>query len=227
MHRILHGENTSKSRTRLVALLDEARSKGLSILRLEAKSLTVPQLEEGLGSQSLFGEQKCIVIEELHSLQPSQRKKDLIALLAASTDQSVILWEKRSLTKTMLKPFAQAQVEEFALSNSLFAWLDSLAGPQPKAKKLTLLHDSVAADSDYFCFVMLIRQIRLLIQAKENAPIAGPPFMKAKLQKQAGPLTLATLRELYSRLLVIDVQQKTSGNRLSLAQELDLLTLEL
>lgn len=224
---ILHGENTIKSRARLVTILDSLKSDGCTIVRLDAKSLTIATLEETLGSQSLFGEQKALCVEELHSLPTSQKKKDCIELLASADHLPIILWEKRALTKTMLKPFANAKVEEFKLSSSLFSWLDALGTKLALAKKLSLLHEALLSDGEYFCFLMLIRQIRLLIQAKEGSEIAGPPFMKAKLQKQSAQLPLEALVATYHRLVRIDQQQKTSQSGLTLAQELDLLTLEI
>lgn len=223
---ILHGEQTSASRARLVALMDAAKESGQAITRLDAKSLTQSTLDEALGSQSLFDTPQLIVIEELHSLPTSARKKALISAVA-SAQTDCILWEKRTLTKPMLKQFATAAVEEFKLSNSLFAWLDMLGGNKSVAVKLRTLHAAESAEGEYLCFVMIIRQIRLLIQAKEGGQIAGPPFMIAKLRAQANSFDLAQLLQLYRRLLEMDLRMKSSTPGLNLAQELDLLTMEL
>lgn len=224
---ILHGDNTAQSRKALQMELDKARQVHIDIIRLEAKKLTGAQLEETLGSSSLFGSDKLIVIEELHSLPTSERKKELIIKLAnAPADLHLILWEKRALTKTMLKPFIGAKEQEYALSKTMFTWLD-LIGDSDKKKTLKAFHTTLLHEDEQFCFIMFIRQIRLLIQAKDNTPIAGAPFMITKLKKQASLCTMPKLLQIHTKLLEIDRLQKTSKLRNSLAAELDLIQLGL
>lgn len=222
---ILHGENIVQSRKVLQEQLDSARRLNKDIVRLEAKKLLPSQLEEALGSTNLFGSDTLIVIEELFSLPPSQRKKDLNTLLSkTNTDTEIILWEKRSLTATMIKPFPGAIVQEFKASSYVFTWLD-LLGTVDKQKLLQAFHTALQHEDEQFCFIMFIRQIRLLIQAKENVPIAGPPFMITKLKKQAQALQLESLLAIHTKLYQLDIAMKTSKLRNTLASELDLLQL--
>jgi hypothetical protein len=223
---ILHGDNLVQSRQQLATLMDEAKQRGLQLVRLDAKRLTEASLEEALFSDDLFGTSKLVVVEELHSLPPSKKKKALIELLAKAASAQIILWEKRLLTKTMLKPFGKARVFEHKTSNSTFKWLDSLGSKTPTASKLKLLREAVQNDSDHFCFLMLARQIRLLIQIKDGGNPAGAPYMISKLRSQAGFFSLQSLLDLHRRLLEIDLEQKSSGTRLTLGQELDLLTIK-
>jgi DNA polymerase III delta subunit len=241
---ILYGENVVKSRDTLTSLLAKAKQENKVITRLEAKTLTESSLQEALSSQELFGGDKVVVIEELHSLPVSARKKALLKLLSdqangtTGSTTDVIIWEKRSLTKTMLKPFVDTKTSptkvsltkalEFKSSNHLFAWLDLLGNPQhAPAKKLGLLHEAITTDGEHFCFLMLARQLRLLIAAKEGTTIAGPPFVVSKLQNQARNFELNTLLTLHQKLLTIDEAQKTSHNAFTLAQELNMITLGL
>jgi DNA polymerase III delta subunit len=127
----------------------------------------------------------------------------------------------------MLKTFYGAQVLSFKASKTLFSWLDLLGKKEDESKKLRLLHEAIKSDGDFFCFVMLIRQFRLLIQAKSNEKIAGAPFMITKLKTQAQNFSLEQLQKIYEQLLKFDYSQKTSTNLLSLNQWLDLLTLKL
>ncbi len=219
---ILHGENTFASRQRLQELVDFARSNKTVITRLTAKQLSPADLELALGSNSLFAEEKVIVIEELHSLPRSKRKNELIEQIAA-TETEVILWEKRSLTKTMLKKFPKAQAQEFKVGKKLFAWLDSFG--RDKKKTFKLLSESIEQEGEHFCFLMLIRQIRLLIQIKEGAVIRLAPFMKSKLSSQAKTFSLEQLLKLHTQLFEIDKNMKTGQAKLPLGQELALLTL--
>ncbi len=228
---ILHGDNTIQSRERLVELITQAKNDGKTITRLPAKQLSEAELELALGANSLFGEERLIVIEELHSLPTSARKKQLIAILSTASEDpgtpACVLWEKRSLTKTMLKAFPNTQVKEYKMSKVLFRWLDSLSGQGEKKKQLELLHQAVKQDGEFFVFTMLCRQIRMLIQAADGHPLKGAPFMISKLKKQSSTFTLAQLLRLHKHAYDLDLNLKTSGSPLTLAQQLDLFVLKL
>lgn len=224
---ILHGEQTVKSRDRLTELLQEAKDKGQDVVRLPAKEVTLASLEEAFASSSLFGTEKVLVFEELHSLPKSKKKDELLKAVAEAAqehpDQPVIMWEKRALTATMLKPFKGATVEEFKLSQVIWKWLDSLSPAANKTKLLQDLQTIYSQDGAELCFAMLARQIRLLISAKDDGQLKGAPFMISKLRKQAAAFTLEKLLQLHRTLLEIDLAQKTSQSRLTLQQQLDLL----
>ncbi len=223
---IFHGDNIIQSRNRLKEEIDTAKNAGKSINRAVAKQLSEAQLEELLGSSDLFGTDKLIIIEELHSLPASNRKKSLITMLGQDAHDGVVLWEKRPLTKTMLKKFPDARTEEFKASSSLFKWLDAL-GSSNQQLKLKLLSESLQSDGEYYCFLMLIRQIRFLIQAKSGGKVAGPPFVVGKIKDQSRHFSLEQLLNTHAKLYKIDSRQKTSRSPLTLAQELDLMTLSL
>ncbi len=221
---IIHGENIVQSRKTLQQELDAARAKGIEITRLEVKKLSPTELQENLGATSLFGTEKLFVIEELHSLPPSERKKLLIEILAEAADQQIILWEKRSLTATMIKKLGGPKNLEFKVSNDMFSWLDSLGSPNKKTT-LQAFHKALKQEDEHLCFIMLARQVRLLIQAKDNEKIAGPPFMISKLKKQSQSFTMESLLNLHSKLVQTDLAIKQSKLRLSIAGQLDLLQL--
>ncbi len=219
---ILHGENMVQSRNTLSTLIDQARSLGKQVLRLEAKKLEPKALGEEMGAASLFGESRLIVVEELHSLPTSQRKTQLIKILGEQSDsEDIVLWEKRQLTATMLKQFSKAKNQEFKLTKSLFQWLDTVNG-QSKLQK-QLFETAIEQDGEMMCFTMLIRQVRLLIQVSEGQTETLAPFMLTKLKRQASTFTLNQLLQLHHRLLDLDLAQKTSTLKLSLMQELELL----
>jgi len=224
---IFHGDNLVQSRQKLVELLEQAKQKNIKIKRLRAKKLQPPELEAELVSNDLFGNERLVVIEELHSLPTSKRKKTLIEL-AAKSSTDLCLWEKRELTKTMLKKFPKAKVQLFKVANSLFNWLDSLS-PQEKTKKqqLKLLKQTLVEEDEYTCFAMLCRQVRLLIQAKEGSQIKGPPFVINKIKRQAQQFSFHQLLDLHHQLHQLDQQLKTSSNILDLNKQLDLMILYL
>ncbi len=223
---ILHGENIVQSRNRLKQVIDAAREQNKTVERAVSKNLTEAELEELLVGNDLFGTEKLIIIEELHSLPTSNRKKALISMLANSVDQDIVLWEKRALTATMLNKFPGARAEEFKTSSSLFKWLD-LLGTDNTQQKLKYLQEAISSDGEYFCFLMLLRQIRMLIQAKDSGKVAGAPFVVNKVKAQARNFSLEQLLQIHQRLYTIDARQKTSRSPLTLFQELDLITLAL
>src|SRR5258708_25872709 len=219
----LHGENTVQSRNRLFQLIAEANAKQQRVVRLEAKQLDLPNLEIAISGESLFGEEKIVVIEELHSLPTSKRKDELIKYLGSTHLNSLILWEKRDLTPTMLKKFPTAKQEQFKVTNVLFKWLDSLSGnSRNNIQSLPLLHQALEKDGDFMCLTMLIRQIRLLISAKEDRVEGLPPFMVGKLKKQATSFSLEQLLKIHHQLLQIDIEEKTSATNMTLSQKLKL-----
>ncbi len=227
---IIHGDNQVKSRKKLWELILQAQSKGFAVTLIEAKNLHLAQLETSLASTQLFNPKKLIVIHELHSLKRSKQKGNLIEFVAhfcqkrikqKKTSTQLILWEKRALTKTMAKKFPQAQIFEFKLANSLFKWLDSFSPNQnTKGKQLKLLQNAIQDNDEFACLAMLSRQIRLLIQAKEQAKIKAPPFVISKLKRQADQFTLNQLIKLHAQLLATDLALKTSTNQLELDQKL-------
>lgn len=223
---VLHGENIVKSRQRLVELIATHKAEGKDIKIVASKSLTRSTLEEMLGGSSLFGTTQVMVIEELHSLPESAKKKDLVALLAGSSEE-IVLWEKRLLTATMLKKFPSARVDTFKASSGLFQWLDTLGVSKDKKTLLAQLQEIIKEESAHFCFTMIARQVRLLISTLDDGKITGAPFVIAKLRKQAQRFTLQQLLAVHKQLLEIDYKQKRSLSKLSLEQELDLLVLSL
>jgi len=220
---VIHGDNQVASREKLTQLLQEALQKNLEIINLEAEKLDRLQLETALLSNQLFGQDKLLVIDALHSLLKSAKKEELIKLVInASSD--IILWEKKSLGKLELKKLpTNATSFEYKSSKQLWTFLDSLqSGSANKNKLLQLLHQSCDSESSEFVFLMLARQVRLLIQVREGGLVKLAPFMISKLQRQAKRFTLEKLLQLHQQLFMIDFKQKQSKNFLPLAAELDL-----
>lgn len=227
MKLILHGENTVKSRQALVESIENHKAKGGVVERLVAKKLEPAEFESQLATTNLFQDNRLVIIEELHSLRRSKRKKRLIEL-AQIAEIPLILWEKRDLTKTMLKKFPQAKVQQFKITNQLFKWLDSLSPNQStKADQIKIMRQAAENNDEFMCLAMLARQVRLLIQAKEDGKISAPPFVIAKLKRQAGQFKLEQLLKLHQNLLELDLKLKSSQNQMELGQHLEWLIYQL
>lgn len=228
MLQLIHGDNQVNSRKKLTELLAEAKKQNKEIFQLNAEKLDRAQLESNLLSESLFGQEKILLLEGLYSL-PKSKKKDEFIDLISSASIDIILWEKKLLSKTDLKKLPNdLESYEFKITPKLWNFLDKLS-PNPKSKNALLktFHESIAIDSVEFIFLMMARQIRLLIQVKEGGAIKLAPFMLGKLKKQAGEFSLEKLLTIHQQLYQIDKKLKQSASLLSLEAELDLLLLNM
>ncbi len=118
--------------------------------------------------------------------------------------------------------------------SSIFNMVDALAeGRQQLA--LQLLHELMDQDDPYRVFGMIIRQFRLLLQARElidqgnrtsiAASMKVHPFVAEKLEKQAQRFSVANLKSIFRNLLEIDEHNKKS--LMDLPIDLDLFVSEL
>jgi len=223
MLKIIHGENQVASRKKLVELIEQAKKQNKEIVNLNAEKIDRAKLESALLSESLFGHEKLLVIEGLYSLPKSKKKDEFISLISSASIE-IILWDKKLLTKTDLKKLpAELENYEFKITPKMWSFLDNLStNPKAKNAMIKLFKESVEGDSAEFVFLMIARQIRILIQIKENNPPKMAPFMLNKLNKQAKEFSLNKLLDLHQKLYLIDQKQKQSTGLLSLESELDL-----
>ncbi len=223
---ILHGDDEIAIHKELSRQIADANARGVQVVRVDAKGLTLPILESMLGTQELFATEKVLIIDRLHGLLKSKAKDELIQLTAdrlQTTDEmmSVILVENKVLTATMLKKFPSANAKVFKLPMLLFSFVDSL-GMQPPARLITSFHQVIQTQDAEFVFAMLMRQVRMLVAYISDGSYSGAPFGRAKIATQSSKFSLERILALHSQLLAIDIGQKTSRSALSLTQEIDL-----
>lgn len=136
------------------------------------------------------------------------------------------------------RPIRGSDVEAVCIltsQQSVFDFVDALAtGSGKSAQKL--LHRLLENEEAFSLWGMVVRQFRLLIQAREILDGRGNkddvaralgvhPFVAEKTTSQAGRFSMDSLEDIYHRLLTIDEQVKTSQVTLDLA--LDTLIVEL
>jgi DNA polymerase III subunit delta len=118
---------------------------------------------------------------------------------------------------------------------SVFDFVDALANGNGKSAQ-HLLHRLLETEDEFSLWGMVIRQFRLLIQAREILDARGNqndvaralgvhPFVAEKVTQQAARFSIDSLEYVYRRLLAIDEGVKTSQITLDLA--LDTLVVEL
>lgn len=232
---VLHGDNTIKSRNKLLEIITQSRATGREVEKYSASDLNLSKLQEIFGSQLLFTKPRLLIFEEVHSLPTSTKKNQLLKSLSEHTaqlpaDVEVVLWEKRALTKTMLSKLAASTTEEFKVSSSMFTWLDSLTGqatPAQRQKTVQLFHQTLQEEDVVYCLIMLIRQVRMLLIANDGGTLAGPPFVVNKIRSQARKFSQKQLLQTYRELLKMDLAMKQSSSGLNLQGQLDLLLIQL
>ena len=118
---------------------------------------------------------------------------------------------------------------------SVFDFVDALANGNGKSAQ-HLLHRLLESEDEFSLWGMVVRQFRLLIQAREVLDGNGNkddvvkalgvhPFVAEKAAQQASRFSIESLESIYHRLLTIDERVKTSQVTLDLA--MDTLVVEL
>ena len=118
---------------------------------------------------------------------------------------------------------------------SVFDFVDALANGNGKSAQ-HLLHRLLESEDEFSLWGMVVRQFRLLIQAREILDGRGTredvaralgvhPFVAEKAAQQASRFSIDSLEYIYRKLLAIDEGVKTSQIALDLA--LDTLVVEL
>ena len=118
---------------------------------------------------------------------------------------------------------------------SVFDFVDALANGNGKSAQ-HLLHRLLETEDEFSLWGMVVRQFRLLIQAREILDGRGNkddvaralgvhPFVAEKTTQQAARFSIESLESIYRRLLKIDEGVKTSQVSLDLA--MDTLVVEL
>jgi DNA polymerase-3 subunit delta len=105
----------------------------------------------------------------------------------------------------------------FRGQSDVFAMVDSI-GQRNGAKALRTLHRLLDEDDPLYAFAMIVRQFRLLIQAREaldngldpKEVMRVHPYVAGKIGAQARNFTRADLDYIYHRLLSIDLGSKSS-----------------
>ena len=220
---VLHGDSFVTSRNHLNQLVSEHKLKENSeTIKLQAKKLNLEELTQALESQSLFGNQKLVVIDNLLTLPRSKQKDQMIDIVISNQAENLILWEKKAITPAVKKKLGTAKVQEFKAPKVIYNFLDSL---QPSNSKLSLnlLHQAISKDAVELVFYLLSRRTAQLIQALDDpSSLKGAPWQLGNLKSQAKAFSLKPLLKLHQELLEIDYQIKSGQTPLNLTTHLDL-----
>lgn len=106
----------------------------------------------------------------------------------------------------------------------VFAMVDAV-GTRQGPKALIHLHRLLETEPVMYAFAMVLRQFRLLIQARDaldrgtdpQAEMKTHPYVVRKASNQARQFSMPQLEDIYHRLLAIDVASKSGGDDLEIA----------
>lgn len=221
---LIHGEDTVASRNRLTEEKEKLTSE--DIITLEGTKLQYSDVILATQSGSLIANTRVVVIENLIFGGLSKAKIEVINYLTSKECQvDIILWEKTEITKGIItRYFSSAKVYSFKPPTVLFKFLDIIgttSGPQ----LLISFHNALKNSSAELTFVLMIRQLRNLIIAKDlnsRSFETIPSWQLNKLASQSRYFTLDGLIFSYRKLLSIDYKIKNGQTPYNLSQLLDI-----
>ncbi len=210
MNYLLHGDYNVGSRDFLHGLTAQAKVHGKEVIYLNGEKTALNDLIQALTSSSLFGSDKTIVIENLFSRIKSKEQEGILTWLHSYQDSSdVILWEKKPIGKVAQRKLPpKTTVKEFKTPALIFKLVELLS-PKTKKKALVTLEMVMKTEPIEFVFLMIVRQVRLLLLIKTGQNVAGAPWIVGKLKKQAVDYSLEHLLTSYQKLYIIDTLVKT------------------
>lgn len=215
---IIHGEDKVSSYKRLMELSEGYKSRGVELVTFDPQDLDITTLRQELSS-GLFGLSKCFIIKNLLSSAKSKAKDKIIDFLKSVTDQDLIIYESKSVSATNLKPFTKVKTEAFEISPIIFKFVDCLRPRNIRQILLGWKKLIEGGNEPEYVFSMVVRQIRLLIQAKSGASyLKMAPYPKKLVTAQAEHFTLDELILLHSALYEIDKKIKTGGSPVGMDQ---------
>jgi DNA polymerase-3 subunit delta len=108
--------------------------------------------------------------------------------------------------------------------SDVFAMVDAV-GSRQGAKALIHLHRLLETEPVRYAFAMVVRQFRLLIQARDamdrgtdpGTEMKMHPYVVKKATRQARQFSMPQLENIYYQLLAIDVASKSGGDDLEIA----------
>lgn len=222
---LLHGDNIVASRNELDRLKKE---KTREVFSFDGRKIDLTELKQALEANSLFGQEKIVILENFLSQRPSVAKNQVVEYLKnLETPVDLILWEGRELEKKLLDGFPSAKKQLFRLDLVLFKFLDSLK-PGCGRIAVTLLREVLRKEEVELVFYMLVRQFRMLLalcDLQENSISEVTKlgsWQKEKLVKQANSFGVEALLKIYHQLLEIDLKLKTGLSPFNLLSTLEL-----
>lgn len=217
---VFHGDDIINSRRAYSDKIRQYVNENYEIIRIEGKNIDDNFLHINLYSPALFTVRRVIAIDCLFSLPKNETKDKIITLLNDRDENEVVIWENKEVDSR--KQPAIFQFIPFKLPNDLFIFLDQL-NPVNITGSLLMLEKLLYQIDESYIFLMLVRQVRLLLLVKGGETGNLQSWQVAKLKHQSDSFTTLQLISFYRRLRDIDYRQKTSQTVTSYLGEVEYL----
>jgi DNA polymerase-3 subunit delta len=156
----------------------------------------------------------------------------LVEMIGADTRQASQEIAKLLAYVNWARPLKVADVEAVSIVTAepdIFAMVDALAAGDGRTSQ-KLLHRLLENEDAFSVWGMVVRQFRLMLQAREvldahggvnevTSALGVHPFVAEKVAGQARRFSMAALEKIHHKLLEIDEAAKTSQVTLDLAME--------
>lgn len=217
---LLFGDRDEGILNRLGQLREEI---GGEFIELSGINLEKGKLLQTFETKSLFEEKRTVILSDfLESLEDLKN-------LNMVDEFNLILCEKKKLTQKqktiILELFKKVKVEEYSQPLMVFKFLESIK-PNNTREMLALFHQYLKSEAVEVIFVMIVRQIRLLLLCKASERQSNEEWktlsswQASNFEQQAKYFDELSLKKLLRNLLEIDFNIK-SGNELNLEGCLD------
>ncbi len=216
---ILHGEDISASRKKLVEIIAKAKLDDLEIFEFGSENINLTYLMQAIESQSLFGQQRLIVIEGLVKLSDAIKK-----YLANQSQSNIVVWEGKKLSAAQIKQLGNSQAQEFKLPQLLFTFLDGV-GIRDRISLMKLLEELLVQQNGDLVFALYHRRLRhlLLVANKVNEmltieKLAG--WQLGKLSNQARKIGTEKIKDKYQECFEYDLARKKGKTSMDINRKL-------
>jgi len=208
---LLHGNNIEASRLELTSAITKAKDK--EIRTLDGKHLDENALIQAIESNSLFGVNILVVIENLFTqlARKTKRIKEFTKILDNNTQTiDCICWEPRELSKETLSCFqSKIVIKAFSIPKLIFTFLDAIKMNNSKTP-LSLVDELFAASAPELVWSMMITRMRQLIQIQSGVtPTKLQAWQVSRLTNQSRSFTMDKLLKSYSKMLEMEYSLKT------------------
>ncbi len=226
---IIHGDDTVSS---LKALdMEKEKREGAEIVHVDGIKTDITELTTVIQSHSFFQDKKTVIVENLIARAASSQKDKIIHFLQNESKSSdIIIWEKTQVDKRFLsKIFPNCREILSQPPMLLFRLLDSLGAESP-SKSLSLFRSVLSQRAAELIHLMLLRQVRLLLLAKDKGEkgFPGMPQWQAlRFLRQSRYFDKKKLLSAYRQLLSIENNIKSGQTPFRLGELLDIFILSL
>lgn len=220
------GEDLVASRKNFSSQKEKLIKEGYEEIFLDKNNINFEILENIFSNTGLFGNKKLLCTENFLGDKKSKDKDKIIEKLSSFKDAKILIWENKEITQAEKNKYDNFKFFNYKIPSSVFKFLEGIKPKNPQ-NNLFLLKNALINGDESFIFLMLGRQFKNLILAKEDQLAKMPEWQKVKLKVQSNQFEINELINNINKLLIIDKNQKTSNSPYNLSSELELLVLNM